>query len=394
MSRRPVVVHLTTVDMSLTKLLLPQLLAFQKAGYEVIGVSSPGPYVPELEGHGIRHVALQRSTRAADLRADVATAIEFARLCRRLQPDIVHTHNPKPGVYGRIGARLAGVPVVVNTVHGLYALPGDRLAKRAIVYGLERVAATCSQAELPQNPEDLPVLRRLRIPERKLHLLGNGVDLARFDPDAHAGARRQVRTELHIADDEVVVGLVGRLVREKGYREVFEAARRVRAEHPRTRFVVVGPTDLDKADAITQEELDVAAGDAGVVFLGMRDDVERLYPAMDLYVLASYREGFPRSAMEAAAMGLPVVATDIRGCRQVVDHGVNGLLVPVRDALALATAIGELVGDEPRRRALGAAARTKALAEFDDRRQVATTLAVYDRLLAARGRRGHQGRPA
>jgi glycosyltransferase involved in cell wall biosynthesis len=125
----------------------------------------------------------------------------------------------------------------------------------------------------------------------------------------------------------------------------------------------------------------------------MRDDVERLYPAMDLYVLASYREGFPRSAMEAAAMGLPVVATDIRGCRQVVDHGVNGLLVPVRDALALATAIGELVGDETRRRALGAAARTKALAEFDDRRQVAITLAVYDRLLAARGRRGHQGRP-
>jgi glycosyltransferase involved in cell wall biosynthesis len=387
MGRRPVVLHLTTVDMSLTLLLLPQLLAFQEAGYEVIGVSSPGPYVPGLEARGIRHVALERSTRAADLRADLATAREFARLCRRLRPDIVHTHNPKPGVYGRIGARLARVPVVVNTVHGLYAQPDDPLARRAVVYGLERVASTCSQAELLQNPEDLPVLRRLRIPERKLHVLGNGVDLARFDPATHADARAQVRRELGIGDDEVAVGLVGRLVREKGYHEVFAAARRVRAEHPQVRFVVAGPIDLDKADAITQDELDRATADAGVTFLGMRDDVHRLYAAMDLYVLASHREGFPRSAMEAAAMGLPVVATDIRGCRQVVDHRVNGLLVPVRDPDALGAAIGELVGDASRRTAMGEAARAKAVAAFDDRRQIDLTLEVYDRLLATTPRR-------
>lgn len=386
--RRPVVVHLTTVDMSLALLLLPQLLAFRDAGYDVVGVSAPGPYAAELEAQGIRHVALQRSTRAADLRADVATAVEFARLCRELEPDIVHTHNPKPGVYGRIGARLARVPVVVNTVHGLYAQPQDRVAKRAVVYGLERVAASCSQAELLQNPEDLPVLRRLGIPERKLHLLGNGVDLARFDPSTHAHTRAQVREQLGIDEAEVVVGLVGRLVREKGYREVFEAARRVRDAHPRPRFVVIGPTDLDKADAITQDELDSAEADAGVRFLGMRDDVERLYPAMDLYVLASHREGFPRSAMEAAAMGLPVIATDIRGCRQVVDHGITGLLVPVRDPSALAAAIEELIADTPRRRAMGEASRAKAVAEFDDRRQVAITLETYGRLLAAHGRRG------
>jgi glycosyltransferase involved in cell wall biosynthesis len=392
MGRRPVVLHLTTVDMSLTLLLLPQLVAFQEAGYEVIGVSSPGPYVTDLEAHGIRHLALERSTRAADLRADLATAREFARVCRRLQPDIVHTHNPKPGVYGRIGARLARVPVVVNTVHGLYAQPDDPLAKRAVVYGLERLAATCSQAELLQNPEDLPVLRRLRIPERKLHVLGNGVDLARFDPATHADARPRVRRELGIGDDEVAVGLVGRLVREKGYREVFTAARRVRAEHPQVRFVVAGPTDLDKADAITQDELDRATADAGVTFLGMRDDVQRLYPALDLYVLASHREGFPRSAMEAAAMGLPVVATDIRGCRQVVDHGVNGLLVPVRDPDALGAAIGELVGDATRRTAMGEAARTKAVAAFDDRRQIDLTLEVYERLLATTRRRGGRSR--
>jgi lipopolysaccharide/colanic/teichoic acid biosynthesis glycosyltransferase/glycosyltransferase involved in cell wall biosynthesis len=381
---RPVVVHLTTVDMSLALLLLPQLVAFREAGYDVVGVSAPGPYVATLEEHGIRHVPLHRSTRANDVRADLATAREFAGLCRRLRPDIVHTHNPKPGVYGRIGARLAGVPVVVNTVHGLYAQPEDPLAKRAVVYGLERVAASFSDAELVQNPEDIPVLRRLGIPRRRLHLLANGVDLTRFDPEPHGKAREEVRVDLGIGSDEVVVGLVGRLVREKGYREVFAAARAVRADHPQLRFLVVGPADLDKADAISQAELDAAEGDGGITFLGLRDDLERLYPAMDLYVLASHREGFPRSAMEAAAMGLPIIATDIRGCRQVVDHGVNGLLVPVRDAARLAAAITSLVDDPDRRRRMGEASRRRAVTEFDDRRQVATTLETYERLLGRR----------
>jgi glycosyltransferase involved in cell wall biosynthesis len=378
---RPLLVHLTTVDLSLAYLLLPQLTAFRDAGYDVVGVSAPGEHVATLAEHGIGHVPLTRSTRAADLRADLATAREFAAICRRLRPDIVHTHNPKPGVYGRILARLARVPAVVNTVHGLYALPSDPWPKRTVVYALERVAAAFSHAELLQNPEDLPTLRRLRVPEAKLHLLGNGVDLERFDPARHAGARAEVRAALGIADGEVVVGLVGRLVAEKGYREVFAAAERLRARHPQARLVVAGPADPDKADAISQAELDRAAQRAGVRFLGMHAEVERLYPAFDLYVLASHREGFPRSAMEAAAMGLPLVLTDIRGCRQVVDHDVNGLLVPVRDPARLAAAIGTLVADPERRARMGRAARAKALAEFDDRRQVQITLDVYRSLL-------------
>ena len=379
---RPTVVHLTTVDMSLALLLLPQLTAFREAGYDVVGVSASGPYVPLLKDHGIRHVALDRSTRAANLRADLAAARAFVRVCRRLRPDIVHTHNPKPGVYGRIGARLARVPHVVNTVHGLYAQPTDPFPRRAAVYALERVAASFSDVELVQNPEDIPTLRRLRIPRRKLHVLGNGVDLDRFDPSRYTDARRQVRAELGIGDDEVLVGLVGRLVAEKGYREVFAAAREVRRRHPGARFVVAGPLDPDKADGITVEERDRAAAEADVRFLGLYDEVECLYAAMDLYVLASHREGFPRSAMEAAAMGLPIVATDIRGCRQVVDHERTGLLVPVRDTAALAGAIGALAADRERRTHMGAAAREKALAEFDDRRQVSITLEVYERLLA------------
>jgi glycosyltransferase involved in cell wall biosynthesis len=378
---RPRVVHLTTVVSSLTKLLLPQLVAFSEAGYEVIGVSAPGREVDQLEAAGIRHVALRSSTRAVDLRADLTAATDFVRTCRRLRPDIVHTHNPKPGVYGRIGARLAGVPHVVNTVHGLYAQTTDPLPRRLVVYGLERVAATFSDAELLQNVEDVPVLLRLGVPRERLHVLGNGVDLRRFDPDRFAAQRPEVRAKLGVKDDEVLVGVVGRLVYEKGYREVFHAAAELRQRRPEVRFVVIGPEDPDKGDAATASDLNEARK-AGVRFLGQRDDVERLYVAMDLFVLASHREGFPRAAMEAAAMGLPVVATDIRGCRQVVAHGRTGLLVPPADADALVAAIEALASDPARRSGFGASGRSKALRDFDDRRQIALTLAVYGALLS------------
>jgi glycosyltransferase involved in cell wall biosynthesis len=377
---RPLLVHLTTTDISLALLLGPQLRAFAEAGYEVVGMSAPGPYVPELEASGIKHVALRHATRASAPGRDLLALAELRRHFRRLRPDIVHTHNPKPGVYGRLAARAAGVPAVVNTVHGLYAQPEDTWPRRAVVYGLERVAATCSHAELVQNPEDVETLVRIGIPRGKLTLLGNGIDLDRFDPARlDASAVRRAREEIGAGPDDVVCGAVGRLVWEKGYRELLAAAAAVRERFPRARFVIVGPDDPEKADALSAADIE-AARHAGVVFLGLRRDVEVLYAAMDLYVLASYREGFPRSAMEAAAMGLPMVATDIRGCRQVVERGVTGMLVPARDSAALAAAISELVSGSERRAAMGAAARHKALREFDQRRVIAITLATYERL--------------
>lgn len=371
--------------MSLALLLLPQLVSFREAGYEVIGLSAPGPFVPQLEDAGIRHVPLGSPTRARDLIADAAAAMETYQTVRELSPVILHTHNPKPGVYGRIGGRLAQTPIVVNTVHGLYAQPGDPWQRRLAVYTLERLAATCSDAELVQNPEDLLTLRRLGVAKHKLHLLGNGIDLSRFDPGRYdEDHRRRIRAKLGIADNDVLVGLVGRLVAEKGYRDLFAAAQRLRREAPSVRFAILGPHDADKADALSRTEIEAAEA-AGVTFLGFRADVETIYAAFDIYVLASHREGFPRSAMEAAAMGLPTVATDIRGCRQVVEHDRTGLLIPVRDVHSLTAAIGRLVREPDTRRAFGAAARRKAAAEFDERQQIATTLDVYDRLC-----RGHR----
>jgi glycosyltransferase involved in cell wall biosynthesis len=377
------VVHVTTADISLALLLGPQLRAFAAAGMDVVGASAPGPYVDELTAMGIAHEPLRHATRSVNVGQDVLALGELVRLFRRLKPDIVHTHNPKPGLYGRIAARLAGVPVVVNTIHGLYATEDDGWVRRGVVYGLERGVSVCSQAELVQNEEDVEVLRRLRIPERKLVLLGNGIDMVRFALPSGAEDVAQARALLRVAPGQVAVGIVGRLVWQKGFRDLFTAAARLRQTHPEVVIVVVGPSDPDKADALGPDDIAAAEAVGNVTFFGGRDDVEQLYHGLDIFVLPSYREGFPRSAMEAAASGVPVVATDIRGCRQVVDHGVTGLLVPVHDAVALAAAIEELAGDAAGRATMGRAARAKAESEFDDRRVVEITLAVYERLLAS-----------
>jgi glycosyltransferase involved in cell wall biosynthesis len=270
---------------------------------------------------------------------------------------------------------------VVNTVHGLYALPSDRTAKRWVVYGMERAAARCSDIELVQNIEDVPVLHRLGIRAPKVRLLGNGIDLARFDASAARAERATARAELEIDDDTIVVGAVGRLVAEKGYRELFAAAQALKVTSPNVRLLVVGPTDTDKHDAISPTECRDATATAGVRFLGERRDVERLYAAMDIFIIASWREGFSRSGMEAAAMGLPVIATDVRGCRQVVEHDRTGLLIPVRDPDAIVAAVGKLAASADLRRSMGEAGVDMARREFDQRRVIDITLAAYAEVL-------------
>lgn len=380
-------VHVTTSDISLALLLGPQLRVFAAAGMEVIGVSAPGPWADRLTDWGARHEPLRHATRSVDPVEDARALVELTRLLRRLAPDIVHTHNPKPGLYGRVAARLARVPVVVNTVHGLYATAEDSAIKRALVYAAERAASVCSDAELVQNVEDVEVLRRLRVPERKLVLLGNGVDLERFHPGRDPEGRAEARASLGLDAGAFVVGTVARLVWQKGFRELFAAAQTLRDRRPEVVFCVVGPNDPDKADALSSEDVARARRLGNVRFCGLREDVENVYTAFDVFALPSYREGFSRTGMEAAACGVPVIASDIRGCRQVVDDGVTGLLVPPHDAEALASAIELLVDDTPRRQAMGKNATAKAEAEFDDRTVARTTLETYRRLL-----QGHPGR--
>jgi len=375
------VAHVTTVDMSLRYLLLPQLRAVIDGGGQAVGISAPGPWVPALEALGIRFRPLPSSTRSFAPAADLRAAYELWRVLRDERPDVLHTHNPKPGLYGRVVARLAGVPIVVNTVHGLYAAPDDRLPKRILVYVLEAIASRFSDAELVQNPEDLALLRSYRIAPNA-ELLGNGIDLTRFDRERlPVSTRAAVRAALGVTDDQIVIGTIGRLVREKGYPELFEAVARLDPD----RFVLacVGGDDPEKADALDRGLVDAARA-GGVRFLGHRDDVERLLTGFDVFVLASHREGYPRAAMEAASMGLPIVATDIRGCREIVDPGVNGVLVPVEDASALARAF-EALDDSDRRSEYGRASRARACERFDERAVVQRVLAAYAAVARRKG---------
>ncbi len=377
------VAHLTTVDSSLEFLLLPQLLAIVDGGNEAIGISADGPWVADLERQGIRHVALPASTRGRSPRSDVRAAAQLWRVLRRERPDVLHTHNPKPGLYGRVLGRLAGVPIVVNTVHGFYATDDDPWFKRAVVYLLEAIASRFSDAELFQNPEDLARAERLRIsPKGRARLLGNGVDLERFDPARITeDERRAVRRELGVDDGQVLVGTVGRLVAEKGYPELFETMHRLGDGYS---LVAIGPEDPAKSDALAPALLEQAR-DAGVRLLGWRDDLARLYRAMDIFVLASHREGLPRAAIEASATGLPVVATDVRGCRQVVVHEVTGLLVPVQNPPALARALVRLGDDAAMRRRMGEAGRRRAEDRFDEHGVVRGVLEAYADVAARKG---------
>jgi glycosyltransferase involved in cell wall biosynthesis len=377
MKKPPTVAHITTADITLRYLLINQLRALRREGYAVAGVSSPGATTPDLTQEGITHYAVSSLNRSWNPLTDVRALIDLWRLCRRERFTIVHTHAPKTGVLGRIAARLAGVPIVVNTVHGLYGIDRGPRA-RWFFLTLERLAARASDHEFCQSGEDLDLLRRLGIvdPARSSYL-GNGVNLEYFDPSAiDPAALARTRAEAGLPPEGLIVGTVGRLVVEKGYREFIQAAARVRQSLPGVTFIAVGPADGSKSDALPPDEVK-RAEEHGIRFLGMRTDMRELYGLMDLFVLASYREGFPRSAIEAAAMCKPLVLTDIRGCREVVTHGRNGLLVPPRQVTPLADAITGLLGDEERRRRFGHESRARALAEFDERRVINEVLSVY-----------------
>ena len=377
------IAHLTTVDLSLRYLVFPQLTATRDLGWDTAGISAPGPWVADIESAGIRHIALVSSTRGMNLLADARAARELWGILRRERFDILHTHNPKPGLYGRILGRIARVPIAINTVHGLYAAPDDPVAKRGLVYFLEAIASRFSDAELVQSNEDVATMKRLHLAARD-HIwhLGNGVDLETFTPGrVDADLRGTLRATIGASEDTIVVGAVGRLVAEKGYPELFEAAAKLGSEYL---VVCIGPDDRDKSDALPGIMIEEASQGA-VKFLGMRTDVDELYGAMDIFILPSHREGFPRSAMEAAASGLPVIATDIRGCRDVVEDGVNGYLIPVRDPSAIGNAITRLGSDAELRRTLGAEGRARAREHFDESRVVRRVLSSYRRVARRKG---------
>ena len=390
-ARSPVarVAHITTVPLSLEALLLDQLSYLQRAGYEIVGVSSPGPEAAAIQAAGIRHMAVPISRSMAPL-TDVVSLVRLYELMRRERFDIVHTHTPKAGLLGQLAARLAGVPVIINTLHGFYFHEHMSPWSRRFFISLEKVAGRCSDLILSQNAEDLRTAVRERIcPADRITYLGNGIDLGRFDPE-RVGEEEiaRKRRELGIAPGAPVIGFVGRLAgRRKGFRDFLAAAGQVATKVPDVRFVIAGQADLGKSDAVepaVAARYDVAGR---CLFLGYQPNerLPLLYRLMDVLVLPSLFEGVPRVVMEATAMGVPAVVTAVKGNREAVEHGRNGLLVPLGDVAALAHAITHLLQEPALREAMGKEGRRMAVERFDQQVVFRHVEREYARLLSAKG---------
>ena len=383
------VAHVTAVDLSLRYLLLRQLQSLQAEGYRVVGVSTPGAHVPTIEAEGVRHIPVSISRRLSPI-DDLRSIWRLYRVMRRERFTIVHTHTPKPGLLAQIAARLAGVPVVINTLHGFYFHEHMHPVARRFYIAMEWIAARCSDLILSQNREDIrtAIGEGICAADRVTHL-GNGIDLARFDPARVAASDvRARRQELGIPDGAEVVGFVGRLAaRRKGFLDFLAAARRLVERRPNVRFLIVGDADLGKPDAVDPSAANGFGIQSHCIFLGTQpnDALPVLYRLMDVLVLPSLFEGIPRVIMEAAAMGVPVVATDVKGNREAVVHGRTGLLVPLGDVTALSDAVTDVLSDPARAEHMGRAAREFALECFDEQRVFARVKDEYRRLLAEKG---------
>jgi glycosyltransferase involved in cell wall biosynthesis len=285
------------------------------------------------------------------------------------------------------------VPVALGTVNGLgFLFQEDGLKRRLLAHSyraLQRLACRASRATVFQNPDDARVFveRGLVRPERVVLVPGSGVRTDQLDPQRFdAASRARLRTELGLGVEDVVVCMVTRVIRSKGVLDLLAAARALRVRQPEVRFLLIGAHEPESMDRLNATEL--AALAAELVWVGQRADVPALLAASDVMAFPSgYGEGVPRVLLEAAAMALPIVTTDAPGCREVVESGQNGFLIPIGDATALTEAVARLVADPALRRRLGAAGRERAVTRFDLAVVTERTRGLYHELLAQRAGR-------
>jgi len=343
---------------------------------------------PRFAAAGFEYRYYRMSRRLNPL-LDMYSLWRLVRLFHREQPTIVHTFDTKPAVWGRLAARLAGVPIVVGTLPGLGSLYTDpdwtgRLT-RAIYQRLQTFVSRHTDLTLFQNADDAREFeRRGVVPRHSVAIVhGSGIRTDLFAPPKSRDNVGAGRAELGLPATGVVVVMVSRILRSKGVLEFAAAARQVRQAAPEVTFLLVGPTDLDSRDTLTAGEL--AEVRRSVLWVGLRNDVKDILALSDVFVFPSfYREGIPRALLEAASMALPLVAVDGPGSRDVVVDGVNGFLVPPRNAEAIRDAVLRLARDPALRSRFGERARQRAIAEFDVARVAERTCSLYRALLAGR----------
>ena len=378
------VLHLAAADIMLFPILRDQLCFLRDHGYEIHTASIDGPLARRLRDEDHFPWTPLPLTREIAPIADWRAARYITDFCKSERFDVVHTHTPKGNVVGQWAARKARVPIVLQTLHGFYFHELMPCCKRRIWVSIERFSARQSDHILCQNPEDVETAIREKVARKdKISLLGNGIDLQRYRPGLLSPEARSAYRHQHgIPSDALVIGICGRFVAEKGFPEFLEAGRSLLDKHPQLHLLAFGHRLASEraGEAWSPQQSGIPAD--RVTVLQDRDDLPELYSCMDINVLPSHREGFPRVLMEGAASGLPQVATQIRGCRQTVADNETGFLVPVRDVPALAEAIDRLLSDVQLRERYGRAARQKAEEEFDQQRVFQKVDACYRELIA------------
>ena len=357
---------------------LPVANALRECGCDVTFVCPFGAYTEELRSRGFRciHWAIER--RSLNPVREIGSIVRLTGIYRRLAPDAVHHFTIKPNLYGTIAAGFAKTPAIINTFSGLGYVFSDRHRARwlrvFVLPMLRRALHKPDVITMFENELDRQTFVRLGIVHREQTAVipGCSVDTLRFSP-----SRQEVLDPEHRTP---VVLMAGRLLWDKGIREFVEAARRLKSQGVESRFCVAGAPDEGNPACVSQDAREAWRRDGTVEFLGHRDDMPDLLRRADVAVLPSYHEGLPRFLLEAAASGLPLVATDIEGCRMVVRDGTNGFLVPPMDAEALAEAILRLLTDSTLRTRFGTESRRIAVQEFSEGKIVQQYLDLYRRI--------------
>ncbi len=367
---KPVLLFLITEDWAFWLHRLSIARAARDDGWDVVVTTRVVAHGDRIRGEGFRLVPIGMRRRSLAPWRELATIIELVRLFRRERPDLVHHVAMKPVIYGSLAAWIAGVPAVVNALTGMGYVFTSRELKARLLRPPIRLAFHWlldrpNSRLIVQNSDDAAALGGAMVAKQRVVLIrGSGVDTKAFTPSEEP------------AGPPVAV-MVSRMLRDKGVGELVEAARLLQQRAVPLRIVLVGWPDPENPTAIAERELQAWDAAGVIAWWGERSDIAKIWAKCHIAVLPSYREGLPKSLLEAAACGLPMVATDVPGCREIVRDGETGLLVPPRDAESLAAALERLAGDAVLRRRMGAAARELVERALSDEVVAEQTLALY-----------------
>jgi len=365
------IIRITTVPLSLSGLLQGQL-RFMSQYFNILGVASNGKnnqlsQVSKLEGISTHAVEMTRKiTPIKDLKA----VWQLYQLFKKEKPFIVHSHTPKAGTLSMIAAKLARVPHRLHTIAGLPLLEATGI-KRMVLNTVEKVTYACATKIYP-NSHGLKtiILDHNFAKDTKLKVIANGssngIDTTYFNPkyDNLLGHTLELRATLNINKNDFVFVFMGRLVSDKGINELITAFERLCKKNFEIKLLLVGAYE-NELDPLKPKSLEIIDNNPHIISTGWVDDVRPYYAISDTLTFPSYREGFPNVVMQAAAMQLPSIVTNINGCNEIITHGENGIIVPVKDDIALFEAMDYILKDKGRAKAMGLKSRAHMKSHFE-----------------------------